>query len=371
MPNDAYFTTKVTMAEYLADLGRSSGSSLRMAATEPERYGLWLAGKNVDRPTPAKGQGSLLHHLLQFGDEGVSNDFAFYPNRQEAMVPEMAIPDGVNPRTGAPFKTKKATGKMVPQDASPDGAFKSMETRTKEAKRLEREFFEGAKGRTVVWPESMRTVNAMRRAVQRHPEAASLLMRDGVFAPEVTGHFTERSTGEPCRVRYDGLRASEDVAIEIKTIAMKGEERLDPSNGARVKQWAMDGWAYKSAMYHDAYLAVTGRPCVLQWILVEAREDDPRVCVVEDHHDSIMAGLGRHGNEDYGFIGYIEAIRRAQYMRETKDFRHQSTLGVLGGFEFPGHFVTSMEFDEAARGEGDYEPAPEILGATPAEAYGG
>lgn len=350
MSNDAYFIEGYPMRDYLADRGRTSGHVLTMVEREPERYGAWLAGKDVNRHSAAMGRGSYFNDRLLEPDE-CSSRYAFYPSRNEAKEPVMEEVTG--PRGGKKMEPKKdAEGHVVfaPQDGSPRGASQSMKTQSAHAKHFERSFLDSAKGLTIVYPEDQPTVEAMLRAVWRHKEAAKLLRPDG-FKPEVTIHWTCDVTGELLQARPDGMREAERLWVEVKSLAVKGEdERLDSLDPSQVARWARKGWARKSAMLHDGCRARTGDNWSGRWIIVEAltveqmeRGWEPRVSVVQD--DSEVVGsfytLGCEGGE--GFTGYLDLIRKAQRLREEHDYRHDCTRGVVPAFPIAGWIMSRME----------------------------
>lgn len=324
MSTDAYFCN-ITMAEYLADRGRTSGSVLSLVDQRPEDYSRWLAGKLRDDGSPGLNQGSFFHCRVTEPDE-VSRRFAFIPNRNQA-----------------PDKDGK------PQDPSPDGADKRMMTNNKLAKAYWREFVDTHKGLIFIEPEQLPVVNAMVRAVWNHEHAAQLLRPEG-FGPEVTGHFTCPITGEPMRFRPDGLRLEERVWVELKSYTPKGDrDRLDTLDERAVVKWAREGWGRKSAIIHDGCRAITGDDWTGYWIVVEAVEHDPRVSVVRDRCEAVpcLYSLGRDGS---GSIrGYLELVRQAQTMREEGDFRAECVREVVTGWPLPDWLVNDMLLEDARR----------------------
>ncbi len=349
---------RVSMEEYLSDIGRTSGSDLSNVDAEPERYGLRLAGKHVDRPTAAKGRGTLTHFLaLEGGGEDLIRErFAFYPNRYDTMVPEKVIPSelaakGIEvpphllKKDGTPYKTKQLTGQRVQQDGSEAGKWKSMDKGSDDTKRQHAEFMETAVGRTVVSPEDLRVVHAMVRALRNHEHAREYLGAD--MEPEVTGHWTCPITGEQYRIRPDGMLLRRRVLVSLKTVATKGEQRLDASNPAWAVKMARQGWARSNAMLHDGFKEIEGEPCTVVWLIVEAREDEPRVFVKVSESTggakSFLYEVGRGGNSDWGVKGYLQLAREAKEYRESRDFRPEGVRKV-SYWEFPEGFMTSLQF---------------------------
>lgn len=345
---NAGLITNLPLHEYLTDLGRLSGSVLSWVDSEPERFDRWRRGVDVDRQSAAMGRGSYVHAKL-LEPWTISERFGFYPNRNEATEPVMR--EEIGPRGG---KKMVPSGEFAPQDPSPAGARLSMKTQSNHAKACERAWLDANKGRTIVYPEDQPLSEAMVRAVKRHPEAAALLAVDDDFAPEVTGHWTCPETGEPLRIRPDLLRLRARRWVEIKTVECRGDERLNTLDPAFVGRAIRDGWARKSAMVHDGLLAITGKPFAGTWIVIEAREDDPRVSVVHDDMEAVGSfyTIGRDGVRDRDgrsiVRGYLELIRMAQAMREENDYRHDCVREPVPAWSLPGWMLGAMEADEPA-----------------------
>lgn len=327
----------ISMAEYLADHGRTSGSDLKLVERDPRQYRAKLLGQRQDKPSDAMNLGSYVHALWLEGRAETRGRFAFYPSRANLIVPEMRLGEP-GPRGGKP--KMKPTGAMVPQDGSEAGKLKRIDRTTTEGKQAHRDFMAASRGLTVVYPEQQPVAEAMLRALEQHPLCRD--MKASGFKPEVTAHWEDDETGEPMKARYDGLMASSDCIVELKTV-----ERLDPTSGLVVMGWIRQGWHRKSAIYHDAYRAITGKNATIVWVLVEATADDPRVAVVFDECDSNMAELGRRGNASYGLRGYRDLIREAQSYRETNDYRLPWEREPLGRFELPFGLETAMQFDDS------------------------
>lgn len=332
---DARWIRGQPMAHYLADRDRSSGSSLRMAGSDPELYGQWAAGESVDQPSAAKAQGSLTHLTALGPGSGSLADFAFYPNRCEALTEEKELK--VGPRGGKAKMVK--TSRHVPQDASDAGRYKTALRKSDYEKAADRAWRQAHEGKTIVYPESQPIVQAMARAIRQDPHASVLLV-GADYEPEVTGHWHSES-GKPCRIRLDGLRRSEDIVIELKTVNPGKFGRLDTSNPAAVMRWAKDGFAVKSAMLHDGFQEIEGRNCTVVWILVEAVKHCPRVSVVYDEAGSTMHEIGREGYKrgSSSIVGYLELLRVAARLRESRDFRHPTVREPQSEWAFPEHVV--------------------------------
>lgn len=339
----------ISMRDYLADRGRTSGSVLGMVDREPEAYGRWLRGRDDDRPTAAKGRGSYFHARLLEPDT-IGADFAFYPSRAEATRPVMIPKIGSK---GEPLKTLVHNGEFVPQDGSPEGQRKSMSMKvkngTEHAKMLRLQFLAKAVGKTIVYPEDQPLVHAMVRAVAAHPMAAELLSSG--LQPEVTGRWVCPETGEPMRIRPDGIRPTERIWVEIKSVAPRGDERIDTEDSSAVDRWARDGWARKSALLHDGCREITGANWTGYWIVVEAREDEPRVSVVRDdcEADASMYALGVYG-DGHRVHGYLDLIRKAQALRESSTFLPRCVRGTVPRWELSEYTMTNMRFLADSRG---------------------
>jgi hypothetical protein len=373
MSTDAYFCN-IPMSEYLADRSRSSGHVLSMVDKEPERYGLWLAGKNVDRQTAAMGRGSFLHARLLEPHE-VAHSFVFYPSRfdfEEPVIEEVAGPRGG--RQKKPKLDENGQPVMGKQDANEAGKSLSMLRQSGYAKQAHRDFIDAAKGRTIVYPEDMGPVDAMVHAVRRHDFASKLLAPDaaGDFQPERTIQWTCPVTGEQLQARPDAMWERRRVWIEVKSVTVKSEdERLDTLDPSMVGRWARDGWARKSALVHDGCIAVTGKGWTGYWIIVEAltleqlqRGWTPRVSVVRDkpEEDGIpsLYQLGRKGGG--GVRGYLELCGMAQALREEGDYRAPCVREVVERWNLPGWIENDMMIEKAP---------PPINGARKMEALHG
>lgn len=347
---------RITLEEYLADRGRWSGSVLGMIEREPELAAEWFAGKDVDRPTAAKARGSVVHCQLLEGDEEFRRRFARFPNRAEGLTEEKAIPEGINPRTGEPYKTAKKTGRLIPQDDSDEGRRHKMRESSDFEKKFAREWRQAHAGKTIWYPEDEPLVTSMVKAARADPRVQKLLHMPG-FAPEVTVHWSFEGTvrGErrriPMRSRFDGLRINELRWVEVKTIVQK-KGRLDTLNPKAVIEWCLgQRFHIKSAMNHDALRAATGHNGVGTWILIEATEHNPRISVIEDQCDSPMAELGRRGCADWKIRGYRQLAELGEEMRDTGDWRHDCTIDTIPGWNLPGALITAMSFEEDARGD--------------------
>jgi hypothetical protein len=375
--NDAYWCN-ISMEYYLGDTGRTSGGVLSMVADEPEAYGLYLRGKLEDKPSAAKAQGSLVHFMSaeRGGSDLLRERFAFYPSQNDAMVPEMRLKPGTK-------TVYEPTGNKVPQDGSPEAAFKPVNRKTKEGKRIHAEFMEAHRGKIVVWPQSMPKVNGMTRSLRDNKLAAAFLSEGG--EPEVTGHWTCPITGEQMRIRPDVLwrrpdaleqlalrvyEAMDDHAeakwlinklrsgamVELKTVTTKGEKRLDIGHRGFVRSKAQEGWPRKDATLHDGFREIEGRFGLLIWIIVEAREEDARTCVLISDPTDPMNGytdLGRYGDGEVP--GYIELCRKAQAMRESGDFRAECVRRPVVGWRLPKGMAEAVEMEKNAAGEDELD----------------
>lgn len=338
---------RISLREYVEDRGRYSGSVLSMVEHEPEALERWLRGERVSEETPATGRGSFFHHRLLEPNDDHTQHFARYPNRNEAMEPEMR--EAVGPRGG---KRKEPTGRMVPQDPSEAGARKSALRNTSAGAELHSSFMAAARGKTIVYPEDMPKIGAMLRAVHQHPEAAALLEPSGLEA-ELTGHWTCPVTGALMRIRPDGLRRRERLWIEVKTYEPRKGERLDTLDPSAVLRWCREqGWHRKSALLSDGCMAIDRVPYEGRWIVVEATEDSPRVSVVIDTPEMVggMYTIGRDGVTDPrdGTVilrGYLDLLRECIERRKANDYRHDCVREPVPFWPFPGWVLGAMEAD--------------------------
>jgi hypothetical protein len=333
------------MAAYLAEREYYNGSALSLVEREPEKFGEWVAGRLVDVPTDAKARGTWAHARLQ-GLSAAEAGVVFPPTRAEFCEPVWELTDGGNPKK---VKGKKVPnlgddGKqvMAPQDASPRGEHKSMLRNSDFAKAGYAKFLEDNAGKSVVSGTSQGMVNAMVRAVHNHAEAAALLKRGPGVEVELTGRWTCRETGQRYQIRPDVARLEEGVLVEIKTITAPGEHRLDTLRPRSVLGWAAAGFARKSAMLQDGGCEIEGKPPQLWWIIVEATDDHPRVSVIGDTADSLMARSGREGCFEYGITGYHTLAKTAYNMRRKGDFRPLCVRGTYQ-WNFPQYFEKAME----------------------------
>jgi hypothetical protein len=333
------------MADYLADREHWSGSALSMVDREPERLKAWLARKDVDRPTEAMARGTWVHALM-LGMSPEEAGVAFLPTAAEFCEPVWELTPGGSPKKvkgqTVPVLDDDGVQEMRPQDATPAGERRSMCLRSDYAKLAHAAFLAKHEGKAIVTPESQRMVAAMVRAVQGHERAAALLMPGPGLDVELTGRFVGVD-GLSYQIRLDAARLAEDVWVEIKTVITKGEHRLDTLRPRSVLAWAQDGWARKSGLCHDGFRAITGRNGQGWWIIVEAREDDPRVSCVPDPTDSLMAQIGREGSLDGDVRGYLELAAVGEHMKRKADFRPRCTRPdrVLG-WNFPDFLSRSM-----------------------------
>lgn len=337
MASENYFDTDVSLEDYLADRTRTSGSALGYVQDRPEDYRRWLDGNLPDRPTPAKNLGSYVHAKLS-GDD--SARFAYYPSRAEAL--EEVKEEVIGPRGG---KSMKATGRTRPQDDSEEGRRTTMLRKTDFAKKQAEDWERRHADSVWIYPEQQPIAQAMLRAARAHPKVAELLAPG--YAPEVTGYYTCPITGEPCRIRPDWIRLEERIWVEVKTWVVKGDGRLDTSDPKLAQTWAKQGWARKDAMLHDGCAAITGDDWTGYWVIIETTDDNPRVSVKPSYREQVGSfyTLGRDGGgRDSGLTGYIDLIRLAQSMRESRDFRHRSVREDLP-WQLPGWLLSTMELE--------------------------
>lgn len=335
--------------EYHADRGRLSGSVLKLLADDPRTFLSWCDGKDPVVKTDEIRLGSYGHALALEGSDAAKERIALAPNRHMA---KRAL-------TKAQQKQWDETGvepERVPQDPSPEGEFRTMEVRSAENRQMWADFESSAYGRIIIKPEQVPIAKAMAKAVRQNDEAAELLGRES-FTPEVSAHWTCETTGEPMRCRFDGLvdgvpggylspRATPTV-LELKFVAEGSLDHKGLKPAVQMRYIRDHAWAIKSALYHDAFAAITGRGCSQAWVICEMTADDPRCCVLWLEADAPMVDFGRKGSERFEMEGYIDLIKRARWVRDRRDARLDCQRTRNNPFRLP-HYLEAAMINEAA-----------------------
>ena len=149
---------------------------------------------------------------------------------------------------------------------APDG----VDRRTKAGKELWAAFEAEAEGRAVISRADCEQVQAMSRAVYRHPAAALLLGMEG--KAETTHLWTDEATGLECKCRPDWLTADGSIVVDVKTT-----EDASPAGFRK----SISSWNYhlQASWYLDGLQHATGtRP--EQFIFVCVEKKWPHCCAV-------------------------------------------------------------------------------------------
>lgn len=142
---------------------------------------------------------------------------------------------------------------------APDG----VDRRTKAGKELWAAFEAEAEGRAVISRADLDQVQAMSRAVYRHPAAALLLGMEG--KAETTHMWTDEATGLECKCRPDWLTADGSIVVDLKTT-----EDASPAGFRK----SISSWRYhvQAAWYLHGLEQATGtRPEQFIFVCVEKK----------------------------------------------------------------------------------------------------
>jgi hypothetical protein len=167
---------------------------------------------------------------------------------------------------------------------APDG----VDRRTKAGKELWAAFEAEAEGRTVISRTDLEQVQAMSRAVYRHPAAALLLGMEGIA--ESTHLWTDEATGLECKCRPDWLTSDGSIVVDVKTT-----EDASPAGFRK----SISSWRYhvQAAWYLHGLEQASGiRPEQFIFICVEKKAPHA-VAVYAADAEMIEAG-GRQALED-------------------------------------------------------------------------
>lgn len=116
--------------------------------------------------------------------------------------------------------------------------------RTKDGRKEECEFIDGCAelGKTIMTAEEGEQLNYMRDSVMAHPNARWLLEADG--HSEASIYWTDKATGEKCRIRPDRMINSRPIIIDVKKV--EGLDRFQ-------RQCFEFGYHRQAAMYTDGF----------------------------------------------------------------------------------------------------------------------
>lgn len=121
-----------------------------------------------------------------------------------------------------------------------------VDRRTKAGKEEWAAFCDANAGREVLSPADHALCLALRRAVQAHPAASTLLGHAGDI--EVSGVWTDHASGCRCKLRADKLCGSVGVVVDLKTTQDAGSESFTRSIFSL-------GYHRQAAMYIDGLRA--------------------------------------------------------------------------------------------------------------------
>lgn len=166
-----------------------------------------------------------------------------------------------------------------------------MDRRTKAGKESWAAFEADAAGKTVITADDAAQVQAMARAVYRHPAAAMLLGLPG--KAETTHMWTDASTGLECKCRPDWLTDDGSIVVDLKTTKDASPRGFKQSvaNFAYHKQ---AGW-----YLHGLEQATGKRPAQFIFICVESTAPYAMAVyaldaeMIERGHDQAMRDLAK------------------------------------------------------------------------------
>lgn len=166
--------------------------------------------------------------------------------------------------------------------------------RTTKGREEEAEFMAGAKelGRQVLTFEDHHKLNIMRDSVMAHPNAKWLLEADG--HAEASIYWTDKETGERCRIRPDRFLNGRPIIIDVKKV--EGMDRFQ-------RQCLEFGYHRQSAMYSDGFKQHFGEEPSFLFLAVSSTINcgryPVRVRPLSDHFFNMGHELYRHNLETY------------------------------------------------------------------------
>lgn len=230
-----------------------SKSHLDLIARSPLHYwARYLDPKRViPEPTPAMRLGSALHaHVLEL-----------HKWDQEYAI----APEGIDRRTKAGKETFAA-------------------------------FEAEAAGKTVITSDDAAQIQAMGRAVFKHPAAAMLLGLPG--KAETTHMWTDAATGLECKCRPDWLTDDGNIVVDLKTTE-------DASPAGFRKSIGQYRYGVQAAWYLNGLEAASGtRPS--QWIFIAVEKKAPYAVAVYAADEQMIQ------------LGHEQAMRDLQRIAECR-----------------------------------------------------
>lgn len=163
--------------------------------------------------------------------------------------------------------------------------------RTKEGREQWAAFEAAAKRKTVITADDAEQVQAMSRAVFRHPAAAMLLGLPG--KAETTHMWTDASTGLECKCRPDWLTDDGSIVVDLKTTKDASPRGFKQSvvNFAYHKQaaWYLEGLQQATGRRPDQFIFICVESTAPYACAVYAADAE----MIERGHDQAMRDLAK------------------------------------------------------------------------------
>lgn len=163
--------------------------------------------------------------------------------------------------------------------------------RTKEGREQWAAFEAAAKRKTVITADDAAQVQAMARAVMRHPAAAMLLGLPG--KAETTHMWTDASTGLECKCRPDWLTDDGSIVVDLKTTknaSIQGFKRSVVDYRYHVQAgWYLHGLEQATGRRPDQFIFICVESTVPYACAVYAADAE----MIERGHDQAMRDLAK------------------------------------------------------------------------------
>jgi hypothetical protein len=163
--------------------------------------------------------------------------------------------------------------------------------RTKEGREQWAAFEAAAKRKTVITADDAAQVQAMSRAVFRHPAAAMLLGLPG--KAETTHMWTDASTGLQCKCRPDWLTDDGSIVVDLKTTKDASPRGFKQSvvNFGYYKQaaWYLEGLQQATGRRPDQFIFICVESTAPYAVAVYAADAE----MIERGHDQAMRDLAK------------------------------------------------------------------------------